>query len=96
MMSYALAIYAAVLFVVLTPGVLLRLPPKGSLLTQAAVHGLVFALVFCLTSSYVSRLTASMSGFEDMAGKACTKDGDCMDATMMCKNMKCASKVPAM
>jgi hypothetical protein len=93
MMSYALAIYAAVLFVVLTPGVLLRLPPKGSLLTQAAVHGLVFALVFCLTSSYVSRLT---SGFEDMAGKACMTDAECMNATMMCKNRMCTSKAPDM
>lgn len=82
-------LYAALLFVVLTPGVLLRLPPKGSLLTVAVVHGVVFALVFCLTSSYVRQLTANISGFEDMA---CMMDDDCKDAAMMCKNMKCVKK----
>jgi len=88
-------IYVAILFVVLTPGVLLRLPPKGSLLTVAIVHGLVFALVLTLTSSVVARLTARMSGFDDMA-KDCIADADCMDVTMECKEMKCAKKAPAM
>ena len=91
--NYALMIYVVLLFVALTPGVLLRLPPKGSLITVAVVHGLVFALVLCLTKSYVERLT---SGFEDMGGKACISDAECMDATMMCKNMKCAKKEPTM
>jgi hypothetical protein len=35
----------AVLFFVLTPGVLLALPPGSSLTTQAATHAVVFALV---------------------------------------------------
>jgi len=38
-------IYTVVLFVILTPGILLRLPPGGSKLTVAVVHGIVFALV---------------------------------------------------
>ena len=38
-------IYIVVLFVLLTPGILLRLPPGGSKLTVAVVHGIVFALV---------------------------------------------------
>jgi len=41
--------FVVVLFVALTPGVLLRLPPGGSKLTVAAVHGVVFALVYHLT-----------------------------------------------
>lgn len=35
----------AVLFVVLTPGVVLALPPGASLLTQAVVHAVVFVAV---------------------------------------------------
>jgi len=91
-MSLVMMLYAALLFVVLTPGVLLRLPPKGSLLTAAVVHALVFALVMYLTSSYVVRAMASISGFEDMACKA---DADCKDPMMMCKGSKCTKKVPA-
>ena len=35
----------AVLFFVLTPGVLLSLPPGSGLMVQAATHAVVFALV---------------------------------------------------
>jgi len=38
----------AALFVVLTPGVVLSLPPGSSLLVQAVVHSLVFVLVWKL------------------------------------------------
>lgn len=41
--------FLVLLFVVLTPGVLLRLPPGGSKLTVAVVHGVVFALVYHFT-----------------------------------------------
>lgn len=41
--------FVVLLFVALTPGVLLRLPPRGSKLTVAAVHGVVFALVYHFT-----------------------------------------------
>ena len=58
--------YVALLFVLLTPGVLLRLPSKGTLLTVAIVHGLVFALVFHFTHRHVYRLTSN-EGFEEMA-----------------------------
>ena len=57
-----MSLYVALLFVVLTPGLLLRLPPKGSLLMAAIVHGLVFALVYHFTHKMVWRLT--MEGFE--------------------------------
>jgi hypothetical protein len=46
-MNPAFAAFIVLLFVVLTPGVLLRLPPKGSKYVVAAVHGLVFAFVLC-------------------------------------------------
>ena len=40
----------AILFVVLTPGILLRLPMKGSNLFVAVVHGIVFGVVVFLLS----------------------------------------------
>jgi hypothetical protein len=42
-----LAVLAA-LFVALTPGVLLSLPPGSPLLTQAVVHSIVFVVVWSL------------------------------------------------
>ena len=53
----------ALLFVVLTPGILLTIPRKGPKLTVAVVHGLVFALVYYFTHSFVWQLTAGMEGF---------------------------------
>jgi uncharacterized BrkB/YihY/UPF0761 family membrane protein len=41
-----------ILFVLLTPGILLTLPPKGSKLTVAVVHGVVLAVLFCLAHKY--------------------------------------------
>lgn len=38
----------AALFVALTPGVLLALPPGSSVLTQAVVHSVVFVLAWTL------------------------------------------------
>lgn len=37
-------IQTAVLFVLLTPGILVSLPPGGSKLTVAIVHAIVFAI----------------------------------------------------
>jgi hypothetical protein len=52
-----MGIYIVFLFIVLTPGILLRIPPKGSKLVVAAVHGIVFALVFCLSYKFVLNAT---------------------------------------
>lgn len=54
-MSWILFVYAAVLFFVLTPGILLSLPPKGKKMTVAAVHAVVFAVVWGLTHKFVAR-----------------------------------------
>ena len=50
----------AVLFFVLTPGVLLRLPPGGSKLVVAATHAVVFALVYHFTHKLVYRATMDL------------------------------------
>lgn len=52
-MNVIMFLYVFLLFVLLTPGILLSLPPKGSKWSMAIVHGLVFALVFCFTKKYV-------------------------------------------
>jgi hypothetical protein len=53
---WALAIYAAVLFFVLTPGVLVSLPPGASRLTVNLTHAAVFGVVLALTHKTVCRL----------------------------------------
>jgi hypothetical protein len=49
------SLYAAVLFFILTPGVLLSLPPGGSRTTVALTHAVVFGLVWALTHKMVYR-----------------------------------------
>jgi hypothetical protein len=51
-----MALYAAVLFFLLTPGVLLSLPPGGSRTTVALTHAVVFALVWTLTHKMVYKM----------------------------------------
>jgi hypothetical protein len=53
-----MALYVAFLFIILTPGILLRLPPKGSKLTVAIVHGIVFALILHFTYKPVWRMVS--------------------------------------
>jgi hypothetical protein len=45
---YAKLLVLAALFFVLTPGVLVSLPPGGSPLAVAATHAVVFVLVYVL------------------------------------------------
>jgi hypothetical protein len=59
-MNLIVAIYSAILFFVLSPGVLLRLPSNGSKLTVAGVHAVVFALVLYFTAGFVWRWSMSM------------------------------------
>ena len=51
-------LYAFLLFFVLTPGVLVSLPPKGSKFVVALTHGLVFALIWTLTHKMVWHSTS--------------------------------------
>jgi hypothetical protein len=50
-----MSLYAAVLFFVLTPGVLLSLPPGGSRTTVALTHAVVFGIVWALTHKAIYR-----------------------------------------
>mgnify|MGYP003339137051 CR=1 FL=1 len=67
MKSIVTSIFAALLFIALTPGVLLRLPPKGGKWTVLIVHALVFFVIYYLTHGLVYRyFNPSMrQGFEN-------------------------------
>jgi hypothetical protein len=58
-------LFTAVLFYVLTPGILLSLPPKGSKMMVAATHALVFAVVFQLTYKMVLQMSKRFEGFQN-------------------------------
>lgn len=71
-MSVLVSLYTAILFFVLVPGVLLTLPRKGSKLTVAAVHAIVFGLIFHFTCKLVWRIGVSLEGFDDSKGSSQT------------------------
>ena len=60
-MQVVMLAYLAILFVVFTPGVFLRLPKGGSKLVVAAVHGVLLALVWHFTRRFLRRL----EGFQE-------------------------------
>jgi len=59
-MNFVVALYAAILFFVLSPNVLLRLPPKGSTMVVAAVHAVVFGVVLLLTCKFVWQMSMGL------------------------------------
>lgn len=65
--NVGMTLFVAALFVLLTPGVLLSLPAKGSLLQKAAVHGLVFAVVYHYTHKSVWNM---VQGFQNVVPPA--------------------------
>jgi hypothetical protein len=64
-MNWIVTIYAALLFFILTPAVLVRLPPKGGKYTVAAFHALVFALIFHFTAKMVWQVSKGLEGFQE-------------------------------
>ena len=69
-MNAYFAAYIAILFFLLSPGVLLRLPARGTRLVVAVTHGIVFVVALYLTKHVVLRLLYGMGciydGFQDM------------------------------
>jgi len=60
-MNVSITIFTALLFVALTPGVLFYFPKKGSKMTVALFHGVIFALVYQLTYKTILRFTGHES-----------------------------------
>lgn len=54
-----MALFAGLLFFVLTPGVLLSLPAGGSRTTVALTHAVVFAVVWALGHKLVAKALGS-------------------------------------
>ena len=73
-MNWAVTVYAAILFFVLSPGILLSLPPKGSKMMVALTHGVVFALIFHFTHKMVWRATSNL-GMPVMVKKEGFREG---------------------
>lgn len=54
--SLVLTIYAIILFFLLTPGIIITLPPGGSKMMVAINHAIVFGLLWHFTSHYAYSL----------------------------------------
>ena len=64
-MNAITSLYAAILFVLLTPGLILRIPSKGSLLTASIVHAIVFGVLLYFISKLVHQYKYGMESFEN-------------------------------
>lgn len=64
-MNWLFSLYVAVLFFILTPAILLRIPKNGNKYTVAGVHALVFALLLHFTGKFVWNISMSMEGFSE-------------------------------
>jgi len=61
-MNYVVSAYTALLFFLLSPAILLRLPPSGSKYTVAIVHALIFAVIFHFTGKLVWKFSRTLEG----------------------------------
>ena len=66
-MNVFVTVYIALLFMVLTPGVLLTIPKRGSKLVVAVVHALVFGVVYYFTHKMVWKFSQSLDSFQNKA-----------------------------
>ena len=73
----------AILFFLLSPGVLLRLPAGGSLVTAALVHAVVFGVVYLFTHKLVWNQVKDLEQTDGFVAHMKKKDG----FTNMKKNM---------
>jgi len=68
-MNINVIVFSAVLFFFLTPGILVTLPKNGGKMTVAAVHALIFAVVFYFSNKLVGQIS---EGFKEGAKKGGT------------------------
>ena len=82
-MEIVMFVYAFLLFFVLTPGILLSLPPKGSKMVVALTHAFVFALIWYFTCKIVMRSSKGL--FEGLSMSA---PGSMQEPYGSCNNKK--------
>lgn len=93
MFSILMTGFTALLFVVLTPGILVTIPPKGSKFVVALTHGVLFAILYHLTHKAVWHLTKKVETFENPSPPLKIKNGDMCEAqTCMCNGAEIAEK----
>jgi|LauGreDrversion2_3_1035106.scaffolds.fasta_scaffold00212_2 hypothetical protein len=88
-----MSLFTAVLFFVLTPGVLLRLPPGGSKLAVAAVHAVVFAVVYGLVHKTVLQMLYP-EGFMSGTGHTNVEMNACPPGQSKGPDGTCAANMP--
>ena len=59
-MNLIMFLFSALLFFLLTPGILLSLPPGGSKIVVAITHAIVFGAVFTLSHRMLMALGGGM------------------------------------
>jgi hypothetical protein len=64
-MHWLFSLYVAFLFFILTPAILVRLPPKAGKFTVAGFHAVVFALILHFTGKTVWNFARSLEGFQE-------------------------------
>lgn len=77
-MNLIVSLYVALLFFVLTPGILVSLPPKGSKMVVALTHAVVFAVVFHFTNKMVFHASMRMTRQEGMSHDMKKKEHETM------------------
>jgi hypothetical protein len=65
MMNWLSFVYVAVLFFLLTPGILVSLPPKSSKWVVALVHAIVYTVILTFTYHPVAKLVEGFKGNHD-------------------------------
>jgi hypothetical protein len=97
MKHFFMSLFLGVLFFLLTPGVLVVLPPNMTGLNGfyivAATHALVFALVYYVTKKIIKKMFYRTEGFRRTATSTSSDDSeDDLSAGSKCKNNKdCSS-----
>ncbi len=70
--NIGMTLFVTALFVALTPGVVVSLPSRGSLLQKAVVHGVLFAVIYHLIHKSVWNFLTE-EGFQVNANRKATK-----------------------
>ena len=76
-MNITVLVFSVVLFFALTPGILVTLPKNGGKMTVAAVHAIVFALVFYFSNKLVGQISEGFKEGKILIAKApvCSNSG---------------------
>lgn len=74
MMNISILVLCALLFFLLTPNILLRIPKNGNKYTVAAVHAVVFAVLLFLIHMLFRNMHIMRDGFTDETCTTGTND----------------------